>query len=49
MPVGDGRDGWYYFGRIPGFDGMTAADLVIAGRERDVNEYLDSVEAGVFA
>jgi hypothetical protein len=41
--------GWYYFSRLPGFDGMTAADLVMAGWESDVIDYLDGVEAGVYA
>jgi hypothetical protein len=40
---------WYLTGQPPGFSGMTARDLVIAGRYTDVIDYVDGLNAGVFA
>ena len=40
---------WYRSEPLPGFSGQTAMQLVRAGRAADVLEYIDAVDAGVFA
>lgn len=40
--------GWYRCEKIPGF-GVTAAELVNAGRGDEVVEYIKAVDAGVYA
>lgn len=40
---------WYRSEPLPGFSGQTAMQLVRAGRAADVLEYVDAVDAGVFA
>ncbi|MWD28459.1 DUF2384 domain-containing protein [Aquicoccus sp. SCR17] len=40
---------WYRSEPLPGFSGLTAMQLVQAGRAGEVLEYLDAVDAGVFA
>lgn len=40
---------WYRSEPLPGFSGQTAMQLVRAGRADDVLDYIDAVDAGVFA
>jgi hypothetical protein len=40
---------WYRSEPLPGFSGMTAMQLVRAGRAEEVLDYIDAVDAGVFA
>ncbi|MBX3598282.1 MAG: DUF2384 domain-containing protein [Rhizobiaceae bacterium] len=40
---------WYRSEPLPGFSGQTAMQLVRAGRVDDVLEYIDAVNAGVYA
>ena len=40
---------WYRSEPLPGFSGQTAMQLVRGGRAADVLEYVDAVNAGVFA
>lgn len=40
---------WYRSEPLPGFSGQTAMQLVKAGRADDVLEYIDAVDAGVYA
>lgn len=40
---------WYRSEPLPGFDGRTAMQLVREGRAQQVLEYIDAVDAGVFA
>ncbi len=40
---------WYRSEPLPGFSGMTAMQLVRAGRAEDVLDYIDAVDAGVHA
>lgn len=40
---------WYRSEPLPGFDGMTAMQLLKAGRAADVLDYIDAVDAGVHA
>ena len=40
---------WYRSEPLAGFSGQTAMQLVRAGRAADVLEYIDAVDAGVFA
>lgn len=40
---------WYRSEPLPGFSGFTAMQLVREGRADEVLEYLDAVDAGVFA
>jgi uncharacterized protein (DUF2384 family) len=40
---------WYRSEPLPGFSGQTAMQLVRAGRAADVLEYIDAVDAGVYA
>lgn len=40
---------WYRSEPLPGFDGQTAMQLVQRGQAQQVLEYLDAVDAGVFA
>src|SRR6056297_1795680 len=40
---------WYRSEPLPGFDGRTAMQLVQEGKAQQVLEYIDAVEAGVFA
>ncbi len=40
---------WFRSEPLPGFSGQTAMQLVRAGRAADVLEYIDAVDAGVFA
>jgi len=40
---------WYRSEPLPGFSGLTAMQLVRSGRADDVLEYVDAVEAGVYA
>ena len=40
---------WYRSEPLPGFDGRTAMQLVQDGRAQQVLEYIDAVDAGVFA
>ena len=40
---------WYRSEPLAGFDGMTAMQLVREGRAMDVLDYVDAVDAGVYA
>ncbi|MDD7973986.1 MbcA/ParS/Xre antitoxin family protein [Roseinatronobacter alkalisoli] len=40
---------WYRSEPLPGFDGRTAMQLVKEGKAQQVLEYIDAVDAGVFA
>ncbi len=40
---------WYRSEPLPGFDGRTAMQLVREGKAQQVLEYVDAVDAGVFA
>jgi hypothetical protein len=40
---------WYRSEPLPGFSGLTAMQLVRDGRAGDVMDYIDAVDAGVFA
>jgi hypothetical protein len=40
---------WYQTMLLPGFSGLTATQLVEAGRGCEVLEYIDAVDAGVYA
>jgi hypothetical protein len=40
---------WYRSEPLPGFSGMTAMQLVRAGRAEDVLDYIDAVDAGIHA
>lgn len=40
---------WYRSEPLPGFSGQTAMQLVRAGRADEVLEYIDAVDAGVYA
>ena len=40
---------WYRSEPLPGFDGRTAMQLVQAGQAQQVLDYIDAVDAGVFA
>lgn len=40
---------WYRSEPLPGFSGQTAMQLVQNGRASDVLEYIDAVDAGVYA
>ena len=40
---------WYRSEPLAGFDGQTAMQLVQDGRASDVLDYVDAVDAGVFA
>ena len=40
---------WYRSEPLPGFDGRTAMQLVREGEAQQVLEYIDAVDAGVFA
>jgi hypothetical protein len=40
---------WYRSEPLPGFSGQTAMQLVRAGRAADVLDYIDAVDAGVYA
>lgn len=40
---------WYRSEPLPGFDGRTAMQLVQDGKAQQVLEYVDAVDAGVFA
>jgi len=40
---------WYRSEPLPGFSGWTAMQLVQDGRALDVLEYIDAVDAGIFA
>lgn len=40
---------WYRSQPLPGFGGMTAMSLVTSGRATDVQEYIEAVDAGVYA
>ena len=40
---------WYRSEPLAGFDGMTAMQLVREGRASDVLDYVDAVDAGVYA
>ncbi len=40
---------WYRSEPLPGFSGSTAMQLVRAGRADDVLDYIDAVDAGVYA
>ncbi|HLW28325.1 MAG TPA: MbcA/ParS/Xre antitoxin family protein [Kiloniellales bacterium] len=40
---------WYRSEPLPGFSGRTAMQLVKEGRADEVLEYIDAVDAGVFA
>ena len=40
---------WYRSEPLPGFDGRTAMQLVQEGKAQKVLEYIDAVDAGVFA
>ena len=40
---------WYQSEPLPGFGGRTAIQLVEEDRAREVLEYLDAVDAGVYA
>jgi len=40
---------WYRSEPLPGFDGRTAMQLVQEGKAQRVLEYIDAVDAGVFA
>ena len=40
---------WYRSEPLPGFSGQTAMQIVKDGRAHDVLDYIDAVDAGVFA
>lgn len=40
---------WYRSEPLPGFSGQTAMQLVRSGRAEDVLDYIDAVDAGVYA
>ena len=40
---------WYRAEPLPGFDGRTAMQLVRDGKAQQVLDYIDAVDAGVFA
>jgi hypothetical protein len=40
---------WYRSEPLPGFSGLTAMQLVRSGRADEVLEYIDAVDAGVYA
>jgi len=40
---------WYRAEPLAGFDGMTAMQLVQMGRSSEVLDYIDAVDAGVYA
>ena len=40
---------WYRSEPLPGFSGQTAMQLVRSGRTDDVLDYVDAVDAGVYA
>jgi hypothetical protein len=40
---------WYRSEPLPGFSGQTAMQLVKSGRADDVLDYIDAVDAGVYA
>lgn len=40
---------WYRSEPLPGFDGRTAMQLVQEGKVQQVLDYVDAVDAGVFA
>lgn len=40
---------WYRSEPLPGFSGLTAMQLVRDGRAAEVLDYIDAVDAGVFA
>ena len=40
---------WYRSQPLPGFDGRTAMQLVREGKSQQVLEYIDAVDAGVYA
>ena len=40
---------WYRSEPLPGFSGQTAMQLVRSGRADDVLDYVDSIDAGVYA
>lgn len=40
---------WYRSEPLPGFDGRTAMQLVQEGKAHQVLDYIDAVDAGVFA
>ncbi|WP_294536788.1 MbcA/ParS/Xre antitoxin family protein [uncultured Rhodoblastus sp.] len=40
---------WYRSEPLPGFSGQTAMQLVRAGRSADVLDYIDAVDAGIYA
>lgn len=40
---------WYRSEPLPGFDGRTAMQLVQEGKAQQVLEFIDAVDAGVFA
>ena len=40
---------WYRSEPLPGFSGLTAMHLVRSGRADDVLEFVDAVDAGVYA
>lgn len=40
---------WYRSEPLPGFGGMTAMHLVRDGRAAEVTDYIDAVDAGVYA
>ncbi|WP_294535783.1 MbcA/ParS/Xre antitoxin family protein [uncultured Rhodoblastus sp.] len=40
---------WYRSEPLPGFSGQSAMQLVRAGRAADVLDYIDAVDAGVYA
>jgi len=40
---------WYQLEPLPGLGGRTAMQLVEENRAREVLEYLDAVDAGVYA
>ncbi len=40
---------WYRSEPLPGFDGRTAMQLVQEGKAQQVLEYIDAVDAGVYA
>ena len=40
---------WYRSEPLPGFSGQTAMQLVRGGRADDVLDYIDAVDAGVYA